>query len=333
MEHTLTPRQLAQAIGVSESSLKRWADQGLIQVSRTPGKHRRITLPEAVRFVRQHQLAVLHPAALGMAELAHVSKHAANPAHSSYLTGDELADLLLAGESLRVRAYLLNGYLGGRSVASLADGPIRAAMERIGKLWEHEPAGIFLEHRATEICLTAVSFLRALLPVPHHPLTPAIRPQFGSPPDSPSPSPAPSTPAPSATIPIAVGGAPANDPYLLPSLLAAATLQEVGYHSVNLGPQTPTSALEQAIIALSPRLVWLSISTLQTPAARERELGELVTFLERRQTPLVIGGRALAHNFPNAQANLHVAGTMTELAAYARGLRASDDGGTQATLT
>ncbi|MEI8198233.1 MAG: helix-turn-helix domain-containing protein [Phycisphaerae bacterium] len=322
MQHTLTPRELAQAIGVSESSLKRWADQGLIQVSRTAGKHRRITLSEAVRFVRQQQLAVLHPAALGMAELAHVSKHAANPEHSSYLFGDELADLLLAGESLRVRAYLLNGYLGGRSVASLADGPIRAAMERIGKIWTHDPAGIFLEHRATEICLMAVTFLRALLPMPHYSVATANS-SVSEPP--PLHSPLHTDEGGGTTIasaPVALGGAPAHDPYQLPALLAAATLQEVGYHSVNLGPQTPNSALEQAVGALSPRLVWLTVSVQQTPTVRERELEELVKFLESRQTPLIIGGRALAHHFSIPHANLHVAGTMTELAAYARGLRA-----------
>ena len=38
----LSPRELAEAVGVSESSLKRWADRGRVHVHRTEGGHRRI---------------------------------------------------------------------------------------------------------------------------------------------------------------------------------------------------------------------------------------------------------------------------------------------------
>jgi excisionase family DNA binding protein len=53
MQNTLSPRELAAAVGVSESSLKRWADEGRVKVARTAGGHRRIELAEAVRFIRQ----------------------------------------------------------------------------------------------------------------------------------------------------------------------------------------------------------------------------------------------------------------------------------------
>ncbi|HEX9106572.1 MAG TPA: MerR family DNA-binding transcriptional regulator, partial [Longimicrobiales bacterium] len=49
----LSPRELAEAVGVSESSLKRWADRGVLAVERTAGGHRRIPLGEAVRFIRR----------------------------------------------------------------------------------------------------------------------------------------------------------------------------------------------------------------------------------------------------------------------------------------
>jgi MerR family transcriptional regulator, light-induced transcriptional regulator len=49
----LSPKALAAAIGVSESSLKRWADEGRLAAERTAGGHRRIAVAEAVRFVRR----------------------------------------------------------------------------------------------------------------------------------------------------------------------------------------------------------------------------------------------------------------------------------------
>ena len=69
MKQSLSPRELGQAIGVSESSLKRWADEGRIKFARTTGGHRRIVLTEAVRFIRQAGMPVLRPHLLGLADL------------------------------------------------------------------------------------------------------------------------------------------------------------------------------------------------------------------------------------------------------------------------
>ena len=43
MKPLLSPKELADAIGVSESSIKRWVDNGEIQATKTSGGHRRIT--------------------------------------------------------------------------------------------------------------------------------------------------------------------------------------------------------------------------------------------------------------------------------------------------
>ena len=57
----LTPKELAEAIGASESSIRRWVDTGDIRVARTAGGHRRITLSEAIRFIRQIEAPVVRP--------------------------------------------------------------------------------------------------------------------------------------------------------------------------------------------------------------------------------------------------------------------------------
>ena len=48
----LTPHDLAEALGVSESSLKRWIDAGRIRASRTEGGHRRVALDDALAFIQ-----------------------------------------------------------------------------------------------------------------------------------------------------------------------------------------------------------------------------------------------------------------------------------------
>ena len=66
MKRLLSPKELADAIGVSESSLKRWADAGRLQVARTEGGHRRIPIAEAVRFIRDTGAVVVRPDLLGL---------------------------------------------------------------------------------------------------------------------------------------------------------------------------------------------------------------------------------------------------------------------------
>ena len=65
MKPLLSPKDLAQAIGVSESSIKRWVDNGEIQATKTAGGHRRIPISEAVRFLRETRSGLVNPEAIG----------------------------------------------------------------------------------------------------------------------------------------------------------------------------------------------------------------------------------------------------------------------------
>ena len=280
-----TPRELSVALDVSESSVKRWVDDGLLVASRTAGGHRRITLAEAVRFLRSAGAPGTGPIPMfgGAVPVLPVKD----------TDGEGLADRLF--EALRhddgetSRAVILGAFLGGWSIAALADGPIRSAMARIGELWRHSPEGIMIEHRAVDLMVQIAGQLRSLLA--HH--------RSGT--------------------PVALGGAPAGDPYLLPSQLTALALAEVGFRDHNLGPDTPFATVMEAARRHRPRLVWLSVSAKVEDERRLRDdlitladdlapLGATVGF-GGRQAPFVpLGARAI-----------RFAG-IGELTAYARGL-------------
>jgi MerR family transcriptional regulator, light-induced transcriptional regulator len=220
-------------------------------VSRTEGGHRRITLGEVVRFIRESGAPVLRPEVLGLPEL-----EAARPEETA--SPDAVHEHLMAGHAREVRGLVLARYLGGEPVASIFDGALREAMTRIGELWRHHGDGVFVEHRATDICLAAVAALRAIVEPP-------------------------------ADAPVAIGGAPEGDPYLLPSLMAATVLAAEGMRAVNLGADTPASALQHAARHHHPLLVWISISA---PLAPDRA-GELAAAIHdlTRSTVVVVGGR------------------------------------------
>ncbi|MEW6336964.1 MAG: MerR family DNA-binding transcriptional regulator [Acidobacteriota bacterium] len=278
---------LARAIGVSESSIKRWADEGVIRATRTAGGHRRIPTSEAVRFIRESHIAVVRPEFLGLPE-------AGTPTGTEPGADDDAALLtrfLLAGAAPEARGLIHSLYLSGRSVAAIADGPLRAAMARIGEMWRHDANGIFLEHRATDVCVQALNRLRTAFPE-----------------------------KPGAAL--ALGGAPPGDPYLLPSLTAATALAAEGFRTINLGPETPFETLHRACRDMRPALVWLSVSTTTDPAALRGSIERFSRDVEPAGVSVVVGGRGLVGGTPTAE-NLHVGASIGELAAFARGLLAS----------
>lgn len=223
---TFSPRQFAQALGVSESSIKRWIDSGLITVSKTAGGHRRIPLHAVVRFVREQRMELLQPELLGLPGRA---GHAAY-ADPTDLSGEILFETLTSERADQAPSMLLNAYLAGVPVTELLDGPVQQALVQIGALWRHDSDGIFAEHRGTQLIIQALSQLRALLPAAD--------------PESPA----------------AVGCAPSRDPYIIPSLMADLTVIAAGYRSTNLGADTPTEALLQAARRLEPRVIWISVT-------------------------------------------------------------------------
>jgi len=278
----LSPRELADALGVSESSLKRWVDAGKITAARTDGGHRRIALPEAVRFIRETGAPIARPELLDMPEVAAVQARSTAP------RGDDgFRHYLVEGDAAGARGWLLARYLAGRTIAELCDGPVRAAMHRIGELWAHDADGIFIEHRATDACLQALAHLRATL-----------------------------DPLPRAAV--AIGGAPEDDPYIVPSFMAALVLGAAGMRAVNLGPDTPVAAFDRAFAHHIPELVWVSASARISPA-RAKTLERWLASLPA-STTIAIGGRSIEDLAPG-RTRVHRLDTMTELAELAAAIQ------------
>src|SRR5947209_1311680 len=97
----LRTRQVARALKVSGSTIKRWVDAGELGANRTVGNHRLIPLTEAFRFARRHGFS---PA--GLEELAaSLAAPAAAAVVDDGLRG-ALTDALRLGDRRRVRVLI-----------------------------------------------------------------------------------------------------------------------------------------------------------------------------------------------------------------------------------
>jgi hypothetical protein len=287
MQSHLSPKDLALVIGVSESSLKRWVDEGRLLASRTAGGHRRIALHEAIRFIRDTHQTLSRPELLGLSDLTSAPLTAVNAGAGEA----SLHKALENGQAEVARGLILAQYLSARSFASVCDAGIAHAMHRIGELWRHSENGIMVEHRATEIVIDAVHQVRATLP-------PVAD-----------------------DAPVAVGGAAPGDPYTVPSLMAATTLLECGFRDVNLGANLPFESLLAAVRQYRPRLVWLSATHVEDRDGFLDGLIRVAQAVHMSGVTLALGGRAM-YSMPLPELpGTHLVASMSELAALARSVK------------
>ena len=281
----LSPKQLGQAIGVSESSLKRWIDDGKIDVIRTTGGHRRVELAEAIRFVRHRGYTVKDPSVLGLTAADDQTGRA-----DQLQLAEHFYDLLTSGRDKAFNAAVTRLYLDGHTASEIIDGPIREAMNQIGELWHNNPDGVGIEHRATDICIRTLGYMHSLI----------------------------KTPADNA--PLAIGGAPAGDMHLISSLCVSLVLAEQGWRESNLGANTPWDQFLSGAKQQKASLVWVSL-TAEPSTDYAKKLRALAEQLASDSCQIIVGGRQLSDAIVRLNLeNLHTARSMAELQSFSKGL-------------
>lgn len=249
------PRQLARAMGVSESSIKRWCDDGVLPCRKTAGGHRRLYLDGVVRFLRQQGYELADPALLGLP--------ARLPDRARAGASGRLTNLLGSGDEAGARDLVLGLVLGSPSIAETFDDVVAPAFHQIGHAWERGDLEIYRERRAVEI---AMRILRELRPLVSH-----------------------AGPA----APLAIGATLEGDPYTLPISMAELVLREAGWRAECLGPGHPASTLRAAIADLAPALVWIGVSHAPDPSRLVEQYAEVYDAARARRSAVVVGGRAL----------------------------------------
>jgi MerR family transcriptional regulator, light-induced transcriptional regulator len=155
----LSTSEFAAAIGVSESSVRRMADSGELLIHRTRGGHRRIPAAEAIRYVRENDATIVRPDLLGLVE--------GLDKLPSQDHGARLIHALSEGHAKSVIGLMQAMYASGMPIAEICDGPIHQAMTAIGNSWPHDKRAIFVEHRATLLCVRALCQIRLSLTDPN----------------------------------------------------------------------------------------------------------------------------------------------------------------------
>ena len=136
-------------------------------------------------------------------------------------------------------------------------------MAWLGAQWADGKIDVYEEHVATLRAWSILVELRSLLPIPLD------------------------------RAPLALGGSPEGDPYLLPTLMAELTLADMGWRTINIGPNTPVTSLLEAVTRHRPRLVWLSVTSMTPSASFFEGYPRLFEAAQAKGASVVIGGQGL----------------------------------------
>jgi excisionase family DNA binding protein len=256
MHDSFTPRQVARALGIGESTVKRWCDKGVIPVDNTPGGHRRIPLAPLFEFLKTSGRTLTRPELLGLP--ANVGKGERVLERAAI----QLAGALLAGDEEQSRHIVYDLYLAEHDMGVLCDRVLARAFELIGRRWECGEVEVFQERLGCRIAERLIDGLRLLVRTP------------------------------AADAPRALGGSPPGDQYDLPTQMAELVLRDAGWNAVSLGNNLPFDSLAQAIRSRRPQLAWLSCSHLPDEAEFLREYRRFYDELGA-EVAVVVGGRAL----------------------------------------
>lgn len=284
MKELLSPKQVARAIGVSESSLKRWCDQGLIQTVRTAGGHRKLPIRDVIRFMRERKHSVVCPEVLGMPTRSSQSEIGLERGRVA------LIDALLAGNEALARQIVLDLYLAKHSISVICDEVIGRAFQEIGCRVKKGMISIYQERRSCEFALRILYELRRTQPEPDAAWK-------------------------------ACGGSLEGDTCALSSTVVELVLRDGDWQATSLGCSIPADSLVNAILETKPRIFWLCVSQIDNPRLFISEFKKISEATESVCAALVIEGRALTEELRKQMTFCCYCESMQQLESFAKAVR------------
>ena len=274
--------QVAKALGLSVTTVKRWVDEGILPAHRTVGGHRKLLMADVIRLARQGNLPQ-----------ADLSQLLPEPLEVDLTDPAAIRDqLIVAVEKLDaelVRTLIQGAYHRGYPIEVLADLAIAPAMHYVGHQWEKGKMPIAHEHRATQAIVSALYELKSQLRI-----------QVDR------------------ERPVAIGGAPEGDHSILASLLAKLVLLDSGWNAINLGPHTPMIAFIDAVDELNPQLVWISVSHLDDVETFLRNYAEFYKYANKKGIAVAVGGYGLTEAIRSKMPYTTYGDGLSHLASFAK---------------
>ena len=279
-----TPMEVATALGVSQSSIRRWCDSGKLKSIRTAGGHRKLSIDAIMQFVRDTGQQISQAGLLGVSQLRRQTSFA------------EIVPEFVAGLQNDDQAFccsvLRGAYLEGRPLSEIFDSLIGPAMTEVGNLWEHSVIGVDQERRCCRIVMQGLTEIENYLPEPKK------------------------------DAPLALGAAPQADFAQIGTKMAEMVLRSSSWRTLQIGAGIPLEYVAAACQRVQPNLLWLSVIHLDSQDRFTAEYQRHIERLVSDGLPVALGGRAINPTLRSQIAHTFYGQTMQQLHIYCQGVPA-----------
>jgi excisionase family DNA binding protein len=282
----MSTEQVAQLLQVTETTIKRWADEGKISCSRTPGGHRKFMLADVVRFAEEHALPLNGALPAPGAETEQLRNALLIRNYSPIIHALEQA--ALRADRARISELFLTLARNQIPFPVIVDNMIRPALASVGAAWIAGKLEIHQEHRATHALMESLPGLfRELHRKPANGLT-------------------------------AVCACAPGEHHDLGLRSLAYALELEGWHVHYLGADTPFKSIESCLRKVRPDLLCLSVTAPTPPKqlmARVHAIGKAAASIG---TTVMLGGYSVADSTPGELACHCIASSIQEAIGFLR---------------
>ncbi len=281
-----TTIEVAHLCRVSDATVKRWEEAGLLKSERTSGGHRRFRAEEVARFQREQGLG------LKQSHGDESVRRTTNRVRDNKIYSDStfLQSLIDGGEEAATNA-LITAHLEGKPLTEIIDRHICPAMQEIGELWHREEISVSQEHLATRTVMAAISKLRNALPIPEMKNR------------------------------LAICCAMEGDLHELPTLLAQIAVENEGFEVINFGAATPLYCMADEVVRHSPDFVCISATVINDLERLTRDYRDFRERIANLKIPVLLGGRVFKDDDMHRRFTGELyAGSFTDVAEFARQL-------------
>lgn len=252
---SFTTIEVARLCRVSDATVKRWEQAGLLKSERTSGGHRRFRAEEVARFQREQGLGLKQ--SHGDESVTKPTKRVRNKIN--YSDSAFLQTLIAGGEEAAANVFITE-HLEGKPLTEIIDRLVCPAMREIGELWHQNEISVAQEHLATRTSVSALYKLRNVLPVPEMQNR------------------------------LAICCAMDGDLHELPTLLAQMAIENEGFEVINFGAATPLYTLVDEVVRHSPDLVCISAAVINDLERLSRDYKDFRVKIAKLKIPVLLGG-------------------------------------------
>ena len=224
----LSTADVSRLFGVTETTVKRWADEGTLRCQKTPGGHRKFEIRQVVEFAETHDFDPVGALEFCDDDDAGLRIQAAVLERSYPILVDAYIRRALIPGAGRLFSFLTYLYQHRIQLWEIHDHIIRPAMQQIGERWARGELCISQEHEASYGTLDALARLQCQI---------RIKPPGGG------------------SVVCATLG---DDLHEIGLRCAAYLFASEGWETHYLGSRIPAQSVQKAIARWKPHIVCLS---------------------------------------------------------------------------